>query len=99
MLPELLDQIPADVELGTVTADATNLSSNFGSLVALRTEPATRVDLVVLVPAGRSVSGSVVDRLTESFRAAGWDPPADDDVDDGLPSGGVLAAVRTVWGS
>lgn len=80
---------------GTVRAHAGNLASSFGKIVAAKVAPAVRADVVLVVPAGSSVSGSDRQALIDALLAAGWDPPADGPT--GLPSGGVLAAIRTLW--
>lgn len=81
---------------GTVAADTTNLATNFGTLVtAGDIAPSARIDIVVMVRSGGSLDPGIRRALAESFTEAGWDPPIDEP--DGLPSGGVLAAVRTLW--
>ncbi len=80
---------------GTVAASARNLSSSFGSIRPTTPEPAVRADVVLVVPAGTDVPAEQRSALAEAFLAAGWDPPSDGL--DGLPSGGVLAAIRTLW--
>ena len=80
---------------GTVVAEAANLASSFGSIRPTVAEPAVRADVVLVVPAGAEVSDADRTSLAEALLAAGWDPPSSDP--DGLPSGGVLAAIRTLW--
>lgn len=80
---------------GGVAAGATNLSSTFGSIRPSVPEPAVRADVVLVVPAGSDTPDETRRALVEALLAAGWDPPADGP--DGLPAGGVLAAVRTLW--
>lgn len=79
---------------GVLTVDAADLSSNFGPIVP-RFDESARVDVVALVPVGRSLGTERRDALTEALIAAGWDQPAPGP--DGLPDGSVLAAVRTLW--
>lgn len=80
---------------GTVRARAGNLSSTFGTIVAEASDPAVRADVVLVVPAGRSVDEDDRRALTEALVAAGWDAAAGGPA--GSPSGGVLAAIRTLW--
>lgn len=80
---------------GTLTAGATNLATSFGSLRPTTPEPFLRADVVLVVPTGAEVSDAQRAALTDALAAAGWDPPTDGP--SGLPSGGVLAAVRTLW--
>lgn len=81
---------------GAVSAEAGNLTTNFGTLVTVEDlAPAVRVDVVVLVRSGGSLDPGTRRSLEDAFAEAGWDPPTDGP--DGLPSGGVLAAVRTLW--
>ena len=78
--------------VGTVAAQARQLSSTFGTLVPYA--QSERVDLVLLHPADDGPGPT--DHVVEAFRAAGWDAPVGGP--DGLPSdGSVLAAVRTLW--
>lgn len=80
---------------GTVVADATNLSSTFGTIRPAAPQPSVRADIVLVVPAGTDVTAGDRRALTEALRSAGWDAPAAGP--SGLPSGGVLAAIRTLW--
>lgn len=80
---------------GTLTAGATNLATSFGTLRPTTPEPPLRADVVLVVPAGAEVSDEQRAALADALAAAGWDPAADGP--SGLPSGGVLAAVRTLW--
>ncbi len=78
---------------GVLAVDARNLASTFGTIEPYPTD--VRVDVVALVPAGRGFGGDARRALVEAFRDAGWSEPPD--APDGLPTGGVLAAIRTVW--
>ena len=80
---------------GTVVAGATNLSSTFGTIFPTRPQPEVRADVVLVVPVGTDLSGDVRAALADALRSAGWDAPADGP--SGLPPGGVLAAIRTLW--
>lgn len=80
---------------GALRVDAGNLSSNLGTIVASQAEPEVRADVVLVVPPGTDVPEDERAALTDALLAAGWDPPADGPA--GLPSGGVLAAIRTLW--
>lgn len=80
---------------GTIAARATNLSSTFGTIRPGTLQPAARADVVLVVPVGTDVSGDVRAALAGALLEAGWDRPADGP--SGLPSGGVLAAIRTLW--
>lgn len=82
---------------GVVAADATNLTTNFGTLTPIEVAPGVRADVVVLVPLDRTIGDRRLGELGESFVAAGWEPPATGG--DGLPGGGVIAAIRTLWTS
>lgn len=82
--------------VGVVAADAEPLTSSFGSIVTVTdTTPTVRADLVALVPAGEGLDDGRRRALTAAFGAAGWGAPVDGP--DGLPAGGVLAAIRTRW--
>ncbi len=81
---------------GAVAADTTNLASNFGSISPTSdAQPEVRVDVVAVVPTGTSIAGSTREALQTALSNAGWGLPADGP--DGLPAGGVLAALRTFW--
>lgn len=80
---------------GTLVARTTNLASNFGTIRPTVPEPAVRADVVLVAPAGADVPEDQRRELSEALQAAGWDPPSAEP--SGLPSGGVLAAVRTLW--
>lgn len=86
--------------VGVVAADATNLSSNFGTIAPLTTEPSVSATVVALVRAGDSLDGSTRRALGDAFTDAGWQAgAASADAPDGLPAGGVLAALRELWNS
>lgn len=72
-----------------------NLTSNFGTIEIVEPAPPVRADVVALVPAGQGLDGDTRAALTEAFGDAGWDEPAGGP--DGLPDGGVLAAIRSLW--
>lgn len=80
---------------GTVRARTANLASTFGTIVAEPGQPAVRAEVVLVVPAGSSVDDSDRRALAEALLTAGWDAPSEGPT--GLPSGGVLAAIRTLW--
>ena len=80
---------------GTVGVSAQNRTSTLGTIAVTTPEPRVRADVVLVVPAGGGVDDDTRLALTDALLAAGWDPPADGP--DGLPSGGVLAAIRTLW--
>lgn len=80
---------------GTVGARATTLSSSFGTIRRTTPEPAVRADVVLVVPSGTEVPDDQRTALFEALVTAGWDPPSEGP--SGLPSGGVLAAIRTLW--
>jgi hypothetical protein len=79
----------------TVRARATNLSSTFGAIFPTTPGPAVRADVVLVVPTGSDIPEDQRAALAEALVAASWDPPSGGP--DGLPSGGVLAAIRTLW--
>lgn len=80
----------------TISADAATLTTNFGTLVAIDDiAPPGRIDVVVMIRSGGSLDPDTRSALESAFVDAGWAPPADGP--DGLPSGGVLAAIRTLW--
>lgn len=82
--------------VGVVGADARTVSTTFGTIVVLDDrEPLVRADVVALVPAGSDLADARQDTLRDAFTAGGWGQPAGGP--DGLPTGGVLAAVRTLW--
>lgn len=82
--------------VGVLTANAQNLSSTFGTIVPYVDQvPPARADIVALVPTGEDLDADVRAALTDAFVEAGWDEPAGGP--DGLPAGGVLAAIRTLW--
>jgi hypothetical protein len=81
---------------GVLAAQAANLTSSFGTLHLDLPAPAVRADVVLVVEAGGAFDGDQRAAIVDALRAAGWDP-ARDDGDDGLPAGGVLAAIRTLW--
>lgn len=72
-----------------------NLSSNFGAIEVVEPKPPVRADVVALVPAGQGLDGDTRAALTQAFGEAGWGEPAGGP--DGLPNGGVLAAIRRLW--
>ena len=74
---------------------ATNLGANFGTIRPTVPEPVVRADVVLVVPDGATVPADQRTALADALRAAGWDAPSDES--SGLPSGGVLAAIRTLW--
>jgi len=80
---------------GTVAARATKLDNSFGVITLAAPEPTVRADVVLVVPTGTDVPEQQRAALAEALTAAGWDPPSAEP--DGLPSGGVLAAIRTLW--
>lgn len=81
---------------GMLGARTTNLGTpRFGAITATVPEPAVRADVVLVVPVGTDVPEHQRAALTDALLAAGWDPPSADPA--GLPSGGVLAAIRTLW--
>lgn len=80
---------------GALRADAGNLRSDLGTITAATPEPTVRADVVLVVPTGTDVPEQQRAALAEALTAAGWDPPSAEP--DGLPSGGVLAAIRTLW--
>lgn len=80
---------------GTTVARASNLASNFGTIRPTTPDPAVRTDVVLVVPVGTEVPEDQRAALAGALRAAGWDLPSDEPA--GLPSGGVLAAIRTLW--
>lgn len=82
--------------VAVVQALAPNLTSNFGPITLRPSEPRVDVDLVAMTRIGADIPGSLQGSLADAFVAAGWDTGADDN-DDGLPAGGVLAAVRSLW--
>ena len=83
--------------VGTTTAAATSVSSTFGT-IDLVVDPVT-VDVVVAVPSGVEVRSELGSTLRRELLADGWTAPDDPALDpaDGLPGGGVLAALRTIW--
>ena len=82
--------------VGTLRADATNLQSTFGAIVPIGDGGhATRLDLVVLSGPGGGLASNEREALRDALLGAGWNEPADGP--DGLPAGGVLAALRTLW--
>lgn len=81
---------------GVVAADTTDLATNFGTITpTIDVDPAVRVDVVALVRSGRSLADSTRRALQDALSEAGWDRAASGP--DGLPAGGVLAALRTFW--
>lgn len=78
-----------------VASRTTNLQTNFGTIVPRPNAPAVRVDIVVLVADGGGLDDDERARVAAELRERGWDRPGTGD--DGLPSGGVLAAIRTLW--
>lgn len=81
---------------GTLAAAAGNLSNPFGTIVAHDDrEPRVRADVVALVPVGAELDPGVRDAVADALLDAGWGPSAEGP--DGLPAGGVLAALRTMW--
>lgn len=80
---------------GVVSADAANLTTTFGEITTLDTGAAVRVDIVAMVPTGNRLDDDAREAVQGALLEAGWDPPAGGD--DGLPAGGVLAALRTFW--
>ncbi len=81
---------------GTIRADTTNLTTNFGEITRVDDlAPAVRVDVVALVPAGSSLDDEARRTIQRVLADVGWDAPGTGD--DGLPAGGVLAALRTFW--
>ncbi|MDE0804599.1 MAG: hypothetical protein OSA99_14925 [Acidimicrobiales bacterium] len=79
-----------------VAADTTALTSNFGEIARIdELTPTIRVDVVALVPSGSSLDDETRRLLERILVDTGWDGPGTGD--DGLPSGGVLAAIRTLW--
>jgi len=80
---------------GTLLAGAGNLTSSFGTLHVNEPAPAVRADVVLVAPRAGDVDDDQRARLVRALRDAGFDEPAAGD--DGLPSGGVLAAIRTLW--
>ncbi len=80
---------------GVVAADATNLDSTLGTITTLDGRPlAVRVDVVILSRGG-GIDDELRAELRRRFEAAGWAEPASGPT--GLPAGGVLAAIRTLW--
>lgn len=95
-LPRMRSRGPGEITAaGTVAALARELSSSFGTIAPVVTEPAVRADVVLVAPVGADVPDETRSALRDALLAAGWDPPADGA--DGLPAGGVLAAIRTLW--
>lgn len=82
--------------VGVAAVDAPALTSNFGTLLAEVPAPAVRMDVVVVTTAG-GLDPQLRTRLSDAFQASGWEPGGSGD--DGLPPGGVLAAIRTLWSS
>ncbi|WP_436792740.1 hypothetical protein [Actinospongicola halichondriae] len=81
---------------GAVAADTTNLSTNFGTITpTIDIDPAVRVDVVALVRSGTSLGDDARAALQTALTEAGWALP--ESGPDGLPAGGVLAALRTFW--
>lgn len=80
---------------GALLAGAANLTSSFGTLLANVPEPAVRADVVLLAPRGADVDADAVAALSRALQGAGFTAPVDGP--DGLPAGGVLAAIRTLW--
>jgi hypothetical protein len=81
---------------GVVGAATTTLTTNFGEIVGVDDlSPAVRVDVVALVPTGSSLDGDTRRSLEHRLLDSGWDAPGTGA--DGLPAGGVLAALRTFW--
>ena len=81
---------------GAIRADTADLTTNFGEILRVDDlTPAVRVDIVALVPAGSSLDGHTRRLMQRVLVDVGWDAPATGD--DGLPAGGVLAALRTFW--
>ena len=84
--------------VGVVGADAQQIATTFGTIVVFDDrEPRVRADVVALVPAGGDIDGDRRTALRAAFTAAGWKTAASGA--DGLPDGGVLAAVRALWNS
>lgn len=82
--------------VGAVAADTLDLTTNFGTISPTNgVEPAVRVDVVAVVRSGNSLADSKRAALQIALSDAGWDLPSD--TPDGLPAGGVLAALRTFW--
>lgn len=82
--------------VGVVAADAGTLDSTFGSIdVLTELTPAARVDLVIVTVGDATVDDETSERLQTALEDAGWGPG--ERGDDGLPAGGVLAAIRTLW--
>ena len=79
----------------TSLVDAAQLSSTFGTIRPGAPQPEVRAEVVVVVPTGTEISDDDRDALVEALSTAGWDPPSTEPA--GLPSGGVLAAIRTLW--
>ena len=80
---------------GSLAVEATNLASTFGTVATSTPEPPVRADVVLVVPGGTEVPEQQRVALADALQAAGWDPPSTEP--SGLPSGGVLAAIRTLW--
>lgn len=97
-LREMVVQGPGRVTAaGIPRARATGLDTpRFGTTItASAPEPAVRADVVLVVPSGTDVPDDQRTALADALTDAGWDPPPTGPA--GLPSGGVLAAIRTLW--
>lgn len=79
---------------GTLLAGTDTLTSSFGTLEVNVPEPAVRAHAVLVAPRAGRVDDDHRARLAGALRAAGFEDPAGG---DGLPAGGVLAAIRTLW--
>lgn len=79
----------------TTGADAVQLSSTFGTIRPGTPAPEVRAEVVLVAPTGTEVSDADQGALVAALLAAGW--TSDGSGPSGLPAGGVLAAIRTLW--
>ncbi|HEU5083581.1 MAG TPA: hypothetical protein VFU14_09595 [Acidimicrobiales bacterium] len=79
---------------GALLAGARTLTSSFGTLQVNVPDPAVRADVVLVAARSAGIDDRHRAQLAGALRAAGFEDPAGG---DGLPAGGVLAAIRTLW--
>jgi hypothetical protein len=82
------------VALGAEAELAAAQRSNFDVLYPDRP---VHFDAVLMVPDGVEVPSGLIAAATDAMTAAGWAAPRNDGTPSGLPSPGVILAVRDIW--